>query len=99
MVGHVEGGEAGVGIPEHGLDGVISVDSAPTATRLPHPVQNSAYIERIVPVLHRDSPVLADRHRAPDRSRPESPPLGTGPGLRFGTVSDSDGDEIGEAIV
>lgn len=55
MVGHVEGGEAGVGVAEHGLNGVVPVDSAPTPTRLPHSVENSAYVQGIVSVLHRNS--------------------------------------------
>ncbi|KAI8524286.1 hypothetical protein RHMOL_Rhmol13G0138500 [Rhododendron molle] len=89
--------EAGVGVPEHGLDGVIPVDSAPPAARLPHPVQHSAYLDRIVPVPHPDPPVLADRDLAPDRSRPpESARVGTGP--RFG-ASGSDGAEAGEGVV
>lgn len=55
MVGHVKGGEAGVGVAEHGFNGVISVDSAPTPTRLPHSVENPAYFQGIVPALQRDS--------------------------------------------
>jgi len=59
VIGHVEGGQSGVGVTEHGFDGVISVDSTPTAAGLPHPVQHSAYLQRIVPVTHRHSPILA----------------------------------------
>ena len=75
VVGHVEGGETGVGIAEHGLNGVVPVDSAPATTGLPHTVQESANIERIVGVLQRDPPVLSHCHLASDRS----PRLGTGP--------------------
>lgn len=52
VIGHVEGGETGIGVTKHGIDGVVPVDTAPPATRLPHPVQHSAYLERIVTVAH-----------------------------------------------
>ena len=75
MVRHVEGGEASVGVAEHGLYGVVSVDSAPGAARLPHSVQDSAYVQGIVPVPQRDSVRLAAEYlgclTAPDRVGPQ----------------------------
>lgn len=68
VIGHVEGGEAGVGVAEHGLNGVVSIDSAPTATSLPHPVQDSAYVQGIVPLPERHSlGLLGDSLAAPHR--------------------------------
>lgn len=54
VVGHVEGGETDVSVAKHGFNGVVSINSAPTSTGLPHAVKDSTYFERIVPVLHRD---------------------------------------------
>lgn len=56
MIGHIEGGETGVGVPEHGLNSVVSVYSAPSSTSLPHPIEDSAYFQGIIPVSHSNSP-------------------------------------------
>ena len=73
VVGHVEGGQASVGIAEHGLDGVVAVDAAPPAASLPHAVENAAYHQRVAAVLHRRDPaarllvLLRGRTHASDR--------------------------------
>ena len=73
MIGHVEGGETGVGVTEHGFDGVVAVDAAPSTTGLPHAVEHSAYLERIVAVAHRNGPFLGScQLAAPDRVGSES---------------------------
>ena len=64
VIGHVEGGEAGVGVAKHSLNGVVSIDSAPSPTGLPHSVEDSAYVEGIVPVGESDSLSLLCSHGA-----------------------------------
>lgn len=67
MIGHVEGGEAPIGMAEHGLNGVISVDATPSAACLPHPIENAANDERIITVAHcRHSCTLLRRAHAHD---------------------------------
>lgn len=56
VVGHVEGGESGVSVSEHGVDGGVAVDAPPPAARLPHPVEHPANLERVVAVLHSGRP-------------------------------------------
>lgn len=51
VVGHVEGGESGVGVREHGVDGSVSVDAAPPSAGLPHPVEHPAYRQRVLAVV------------------------------------------------
>jgi len=51
VIGHVEGGEAGIDEAKHGVYGGVAVDAAPTAAGLPHPVEDSAYRQRVVAVL------------------------------------------------
>lgn len=58
MIRHVERGESGIGVTEHSLNGVISINSTPTATRLPHSVKYSAYFQGIVAVTQCDSLIL-----------------------------------------
>lgn len=55
VVGHVDGGEAGVGIAKHGLDDIIAVHAAPSSSSLP-------------PLLRRSS---TGSHSSTIRSRPE----------------------------
>ena len=81
MIGHVEGGEAGVGVAEHGLDGVVSINTAPTPTGLPHSVEDSAYIEGIVLVGERDSPGLLGSYAAPHANAQGPSPGGGGGGF------------------
>lgn len=78
VVGHVEGGEAGVGVAEHGLDGVVAVDSTPPTAGLPHSVENAAYHQLVPSVLHRrDLParllalLRGGAHTADDRVLPD----------------------------
>nr|GMD89635.1 hypothetical protein Iba_scaffold389764CG0020 [Ipomoea batatas] len=73
LVGHVESGETGVGVIEHSLNGVVSVDSAPATASLPHTVQDSTYIQRIIAVLQCHRPVLLlHRRRAAPHNRRSS---------------------------
>lgn len=72
VIGHVEGSEAGVGELEHGLNGVIAINTPPPATSLPHPIQDSANLQRIVPILNRDSSGLGCYDAASDRVSTES---------------------------
>ena len=66
VVSHVEGGETGVGVAEHGINGGVAVNSTPAAAGLPHAVEDSAYLERIVPILHhRRVSLLGDLNRRP----------------------------------
>lgn len=60
VIRHVEGRESGISVTEHGIDGVVSVDSPPTAARLPHPVQDSANLEGVVSILHCHYPLLLE---------------------------------------
>lgn len=91
VIGHVKGRETGIGIPKHGLNGVVAVDSAPTTTSLPHTVEHSAYLQRIVAVLHCYTPLLGHSNLAPD---PEPP--GFGRRLGFGVAH---GAQIRESSV
>ena len=91
VIGHVKGRETGIGVPEHGLNGVVTVDSAPTTTGLPHTVKDSAYLQRIVAVLHRNTPFLRHSNLAPDTEPPWF-----GPRLGFGVAH---GAEVGEGSV
>lgn len=43
VVGQVEGGEASVGVGEHGVDGPGAVYAAPPAASLPHAFEHPAY--------------------------------------------------------
>jgi hypothetical protein len=43
VVGHVERGEAGVGVGEHDDDGGVAVDWPPPPAGLPHAVEHPAY--------------------------------------------------------
>ena len=79
VIGHVEGGEAGVGVAKHSLNGVVSIDSAPSPTGLPHSVEDSAYVEGIVPVGERDSLSLLCSHGAALHAR--SGPSSSGGGF------------------
>lgn len=73
VIGHVEGGESGVGVAKHRVNCGVTVYAAPAAAGLPHPVQNSAYRQGVVAVLHyahsRRPLLLLGRGRAhaPDR--------------------------------
>ena len=81
VIGHVEGGEAGVGVAEHGLDGVVSVDSAPASAGLPHSVEDSAYIQGIVPATQRHAGILTRAHStAQNRACARTSPRGSGGG-------------------
>ncbi|KAL0922916.1 hypothetical protein M5K25_006946 [Dendrobium thyrsiflorum] len=68
VIGHVEGVEASVGVAQHSLHGIVSVDPAPSAAGLPHPIKNTAYHKRITSVLHSRDPcaLLLRRAHAPD---------------------------------
>lgn len=84
MVGHVEGRETGVGVAEHGLNGVVAVDAAPAAAGLPHPVEDPADVQRVVPVLHGGPPSNLLRGGAPDGGGSGLPPEAARPAARSG---------------
>lgn len=89
VIGHVEGGEAGVGVAKHSLNGVVSIDSAPSPTGLPHSVEDSAYVDGIVPVGERDSLSLLCSHGAALHAR-------SGPSSSSGGGGGFDMREIGK---
>ena len=60
VVRHVEGGESGVGVREHGFDRGVAVDAAPPSAGLPHAVEHPAYRQGV--------PAVADG-RHPRRPR------------------------------
>ncbi|KAD4982794.1 hypothetical protein E3N88_19465 [Mikania micrantha] len=99
VISHVEGGETSIGILEHSINGIIPIDSAPTATRLPHSVKYSAYLERIIPVLnggHQLTIFRCDSNRltpklTPPSSGSEAPMKNkTPPTLNFGAPEADD---------
>lgn len=43
VVSHIEGGESGVGVREHGVNSGVAVYAAPPSAGLPHAVEHPAY--------------------------------------------------------
>jgi hypothetical protein len=77
VVGHVEGGEAGVSVGEHGVHRGVAVDAAPPAAGLPHAVEHPAYRQGVPAVAHRTN--LRPRRGRLHRRRAAAPgaPRGT----------------------
>ena len=60
VVSHIEGGESGVGVREHGVNSGVAVYAAPPSAGLPHAVEHPAYRQGV--------PAVADG-RHPSRPR------------------------------
>lgn len=60
VVSHIEGGESGVGVREHGVNRGVAVYAAPPSAGLPHAVEHPAYRQGV--------PAVADG-RHPCRTR------------------------------
>jgi len=60
VVSHIEGGEPGVGVREHGVNSGVAVYAAPPSAGLPHAVEHPAYRQGV--------PAVADG-RHPSRPR------------------------------